>query len=70
MWKILGCSAGFRDILEIFYAATLLDIVGEITTGAVFHDEVYVALGALQILSTGESNYGRKRNVRQYQSIW
>jgi hypothetical protein len=48
MWIILRCSTGFRDILKIFYAATLLDIVGEITTRAVFHDEVYVALGALQ----------------------
>jgi len=47
MWIILGCSAGLWNILEIFYAAALLDVVGEVATRTVFHDEVYVALSAL-----------------------
>jgi hypothetical protein len=58
MWIILRCSAGVGDILEIFYAAALLDIVGEITTRTVFHDKVYVALSALQGASTGEPIMG------------
>jgi hypothetical protein len=70
VWKILRCSAGFGDILEIFYAAALLDIVGEISTRTVFHDKVYVALSALQGPSTGKPNYGRGCNVRRYQLIW
>jgi hypothetical protein len=59
VWIILGCSAGFGDILKILYASALLDIVGEIAARTVFHDEVYVALSALQGLSTEDPNYGR-----------
>ena len=55
----MGCSAGFGDILKILYASALLDIVGEIAARTVFHDEVYVALSALQGLSTEDPNYGR-----------
>jgi hypothetical protein len=58
MWIVLGCGARFGDILEIFYAAPLLDIVGKIAARTIFHDKVYVALSALQVLSTRGPNYG------------
>jgi hypothetical protein len=51
---ILRCSAGFGDILQILYAAALLDVVGEVATRTVFHDEVYVALSALHGTSSTE----------------
>jgi hypothetical protein len=51
---ILGCSAGFRDILQVLYAAAFLDVVGEIATRTVFHDEVYIALSALHGTSSTE----------------
>jgi hypothetical protein len=72
MWIILGCSAGFRDILKILYASALLDIVGEIATRTVFHDKVYVALSALRGLSTGEPNYGKSAtydNIHQFGDV-
>lgn len=55
---ILGCSAGLWDILQILYAAALLDVVGEVATRTVLHDEVYVALSALQRTLTEGHNGG------------
>jgi hypothetical protein len=49
---VLGCSAGFGDILQILDAAALLDVVGEIASRTVLHDEVYIALSALHGAST------------------